>query len=72
MLTDLAADVRAATPSAAAEVATPDRATLRESLLQATADLQFEFGSQLEERKSIVTQLGMRLKVIGAGWHDSV
>jgi len=61
VLTDLAADVRAATPSAAAEVATPDQANLRESLLQITADLQFEFGSQLGERKSSWSQLYTRL-----------
>jgi exodeoxyribonuclease VII large subunit len=62
VLTDLAADVRAATPSAAAEVATPDQAVLREALHQSWTDLRLEFSSQLSERRNRWNQLHNRLQ----------
>ena len=49
ILADFAADFRAPTPSAAAEVATPDRAILREDLAFRRSDLNQLFGGYLHQ-----------------------
>jgi len=61
VLSDLAADVRAATPSAAAEVATPDQANLRAARHDLQTGLVLEFRGQLHERAGALHQLSGRL-----------
>jgi exodeoxyribonuclease VII large subunit len=61
VLADLAADVRAATPSAAAEVATHDQAVLQETVYRLRSDLTTEFANELRERSVSLGGLRSRL-----------
>ena len=60
-LADFAADVRAPTPSAAAELATPDVAELAARLAQQTARLERALTTQLRERRRAVERLSSAL-----------
>ncbi len=60
-LTDLAADLRASTPSAAAELIVPDCRELQDSLIQLTARLRNCVKSVLEAKRSITSELTNRL-----------
>ena len=60
-LADFAADQRAPTPSAAAELATPDMAELRARLGQRNAQLERAFTSQMQARRARVTHLSRTL-----------
>ncbi|MBN1874534.1 MAG: exodeoxyribonuclease VII large subunit [Anaerolineae bacterium] len=56
-LTDFAADMRAPTPSAAAEVVTPDIGELRSIVWQQQARLEHTFNSQLDTHREHIAQL---------------
>ena len=60
-LVDLVADVRAATPSQAAELVIPDAAARREALLRCTRQLARAMGGAVRERRMVVEQLHRRL-----------
>jgi exodeoxyribonuclease VII large subunit len=60
-LVDLVADVRAATPSQAAELVIPDAAARRQSLALCTRQLARAIGSILRERRSDVDRMRSRL-----------
>ena len=57
---DFVADLRAPTPSAAAELAVPDRAALKTQLRQTTAELQKAMTDTLSERRSSLALLCSR------------
>ena len=61
-LTDLAADMRAPTPSAAAELATPDIVDMYASVNVMKAKLNSTFGMYLRERMIEVEKLDTRLR----------
>lgn len=63
-LTDFAADHRAPTPSAAAEMATPDRAELQAMLQQRQARLTRTFETRLREFRNRVTRLDRALQYL--------
>ncbi len=61
VLVDFAADLRAATPSAAAEVATPERTSLLEAVHRLTGEISAWFEADLEERHAELGELHARL-----------
>jgi exodeoxyribonuclease VII large subunit len=61
VLVDFAADLRAATPSAAAEVATPDRTTLLDAIRRLAGEISAWFEANLEERRAELSELHTRL-----------
>ena len=63
ILADFAADLRAPTPSAAAEVATPDRSALADDLRAERIDLLTYFGDYLREKQIALDRLRSRLSL---------
>jgi len=61
-IADFVADVRAATPSAAAELISPDRAVLLARLQQLERRLQALTQAGLQQQRSLLAQLGQRLE----------
>jgi exodeoxyribonuclease VII large subunit len=61
-LADLVADVRAATPSQAAELAVPDRAALAKTLSRLSAALETAVKRRLAEDRGVVETLRMKLR----------
>jgi len=74
VLVDFAADVRAATPSAAAEVSTPDQTSLLAAISRLAADISAHFAAEIRERFSLLADLHARLQrasprtVIAGAW----
>ena len=69
ILADFAADLRAPTPSAAAEVATPDGAILREDLSIQYSDLNRLFRGLLHRLRQSLEVLSTRLKLASPRTH---
>ena len=69
ILADFAADLRAPTPSAAAEVATPDRSILREDLAFQYSDLNRLFREQLHLLLQSLEMWSTRLKLASPRAH---
>ncbi len=60
-IADLVADQRASTPSAAAEMAVPDKGELASSILMAARSLVFGVKDGVSEKSETLGQLGLRL-----------
>ncbi len=69
ILADFAADFRAPTPSAAAEVATPDRAVLREDLVFQRSDLNLLFREHLNLLRQSLETWSTRLRLASPRAH---
>jgi len=69
ILADFAADLRAPTPSAAAEVSTPDRAILREDLAFQRSDLNQLFREHLHLLRQSLEMWSARLKLASPRAH---
>jgi exodeoxyribonuclease VII large subunit len=69
ILADFAADFRAPTPSAAAEVATPDRAILREDLAVQRSDLTLLFREHLNLLRQSLEMWSTRLRLASPRAH---
>jgi exodeoxyribonuclease VII large subunit len=69
ILADFAADLRAPTPSTAAEVATPDRAILREDLAFERSDLNHLFREHLNLLRQSLEMWSTRLKLASPRAH---
>ena len=63
-LSDYAADLRAPTPSAAAELAVPDMSAVKDKLSVLTSSLERAFESQISERTASVVNLYHRLSAV--------
>ncbi len=61
-IADFVADQRAATPSAAAELVTPDQNNLRQQLDQTQQSLLFTLRRQLQHKQLLLSQLAKRLQ----------
>ena len=67
-LADFAADVRAATPTAAAELAVPDRAELREQISAIGLQLAAAWRQRYNEERSALQDLSRRLALASPAW----
>lgn len=67
-LSDFAADVRAATPTAAAEQAVPDRAELREQFVTVSNLLASDWQQRYNQDRSTLVDTGRRLELRSPAW----
>ncbi|MEN6529658.1 MAG: exodeoxyribonuclease VII large subunit [Anaerolineaceae bacterium] len=67
-LADFAADVRAATPTAAAELAVPDRSELREQISAIGLQLAAAWRQRYNEERSALQDLSRRLALASPAW----
>jgi exodeoxyribonuclease VII large subunit len=67
-LSDFAADVRAATPTAAAEQAVPDRAELREQLVTVSSLLASAWQQRFNQERGSLVDEGRRLELQSPVW----
>ena len=67
-LSDFAADVRAATPTAAAEQAVPDRAELREQFVTVSGLLSSAWQQRYNQERSALVDTGRRLELRSPAW----
>jgi exodeoxyribonuclease VII large subunit len=67
-LSDFAADVRAATPTAAAEQAVPDRAELREQFVTVSSLLASDWQQRYNQERGLLVDAGRRLEMQSPAW----
>ena len=67
-LSDFAADVRAATPTAAAEQAVPDRAELREQFVTVSNLLASDWQQRYNQDRATLVDTGRRLELRSPAW----
>jgi exodeoxyribonuclease VII large subunit len=60
-IADLIGDLRAPTPTAAAELATPSKITLQNDLMKINADLQYKVEQIIKDKQTLLVHLDRRL-----------